>query len=177
MKATGDVTGSDTTALQSTGGVLPRGDVKFGLAAAQLDDVAATANCSWFIENGVVIFVSNTGYRSGDAVVLNSQTGLVGIPEADIHGIQAICLLNPNLKVGTRVQINNSAINQTPVNSPGFPNREQNELFADVTNDGFYRVLVLKQYGDSRGNDWYSEFTCLALDPSAAPGSSVLAYG
>ena len=50
-------------------------------------------------------------------------------------------------------------------------------LFANVTNDGFYRVLVVSHIGDSRGTEWHTKMICLALDASAAPGSSVLAAG
>jgi hypothetical protein len=180
MTATGAVTSSDTTALQSTGGVIPapRGTVMWGLAAAHLDDIAATTGTSWFIENGVVVFVSNTGFRSGDAVVLNAQTGMVGIPEATINGIEGMCLLNPNLKIGTRIQIDNKAITQTQTNGDGaFPAFSDFAFFANVNNDGFARVLVLEHYGDTRDNDYYSKFIALALDASAAPGSSVLAFG
>lgn len=44
----------------------------FGIASAHLNDVAATTNTSWFIENGVLKFVSNTGFLPGEAIVLNS---------------------------------------------------------------------------------------------------------
>lgn len=177
MKASGSVTDSDTTALQSTGGVLPRGKVLFGLASAHLNDVADTGNCSWTIENGKVTFISNTGYLPGEAVVLNSQTGMVGIPEATNNGIEVTALLNPNIKIGTRVQIDNASITQTQINSQGFPNYTDISFVANVTNDGFYRVLVVEHYGDTRENEYYSKMICLALDASAAPGSSVLAYG
>lgn len=112
-KASGGITGSDLTALQGTGGIIPRGQVLFGLAPALLNDVAKTTNTSWFVEDGVLKFVSNTGYLAGQAVVLNSQTGMVGIPEATNNGIEVAALLNPNIKIGTRVQIDNASINQT----------------------------------------------------------------
>ena len=194
MMTTGAVTGTDLSALSATGGVIPaaRGNVMFGLGVASLNDVASTTNTSWFIEDGVLKFVSNTGYLSGQAVVLNSQTGMVGIPEATNEGIEVAALLNPNIKIGTRVQINNAAINQasgnaqagnnavnaTQINSYfGFPGYTNILYIADVSNDGFYRVLVVSHSGDSRGNEWYTKMTCLALDASAVPGSSVLAYG
>jgi hypothetical protein len=176
MQASGGITSSDTTALQGTGGVIPRGQVLFGLGVAQLNDVADTTNTSWFIENGVLTFVSNTGFLPGQAVVLNSQTGMVGIPEATINGIEVAALLNPNIKIGTRVQIDNASINQSQINGQGFPSFTDITFVANTTNDGFYRVLVVSHLGDSRGNEWYTKMTCLALDASAAPGSSVLAF-
>jgi hypothetical protein len=181
MQASGGITSSDLTALQGTGGIVPapRGQVLFGIASAQLNDVAATTNTSWFVEDGVLKFVSNTGYLPSQAVVLNSETGMVGIPEATINGIDVAALLNPNIKSGTRVQIDNAAINQTQLNSNvGFPSPFSPPTFiANTTNDGFYRVIVVTHLGDSRGNEWYTKMVCLALDASAAPGSSVLAFG
>ena len=178
MKKSGGITSSDTAALQGVGGVFPRGQVLFGLAPAYLDDVAATTNTSWFIEDGVLKFVSDTGYLPGEAVVLNSQTGMISIPEATNNGIEVTALLNPNIKVGRRVQIDNASINQTQVDQIGvFPVYGDKTQFATVTNDGFYRALVVSHVGDSRGNDFYTRMTCLALDASAPPNASVQPYG
>jgi hypothetical protein len=182
MKATGAVTQSDTKALAAVGGVLtPRGTVQFGLAPGYLNDIAASTNTSWTIENGVLTFTSNTGYTPGQAVVLNSQTGMVGIPEQTNGGIEVTALLNPNIKCGTRVQINNSDINQTQINKQGYPTYSDSTLngagIATIANDGIYRVLVAEHEGDSRGNDWYTKMICLDLDASAAAASSVNWYG
>ena len=176
MQAAGGITSSNMDALQATGGVLPRGQVLFGLGVAQLDDVASTTNTSWFIENGVLTFVSNTGFLPSEAVVLTSQTGMVGIPEATINGIEVTALLNPNIKIGTQVQIDNASINQTQINQQGFPSFTDITFVANTTNDGFYKVLVVSHIGDSRGNEWYTKMICLAIDASAAPGSSVLSF-
>ncbi|WP_256859231.1 hypothetical protein [Burkholderia cenocepacia] len=32
---------------------------------------------------------------------------------------------------------------------------------------GFYRVMIAEHRGDTRGNDWYTEATCIAVDASA----------
>jgi len=178
-KASGAITGADLSALAATGGIIPRGQTLFGLGVPYLNDVGKSTNTSWFIENGVLTFVSNTGFRPGQAVVLNSQTGMVGIPEATNNGIQVAALLNPNIKIGTQVQIDNASINQTQNNAFGqaFPSPiAPPEFFASTTNDGFFKVLVVTHLGDSRGNEWYTRMVCLAIDASAAPGSSVLAF-
>jgi hypothetical protein len=160
-----------------TGGTLPRGKVLFGLGRDRLSDVAQSTQSSWSIVNGQVQFVNLTGYAPGQAVVINSQSGLIGVPEATINGVEATILLNPFVKLGTRVQINNADVNQTTVNSQGFPRFTDLTFPASVSEDGFYRVLVAEHRGDTWGQEWYTDLTCLALDPSAAPGSSVMAYG
>ncbi len=160
-----------------TGGILPRGKVLFGMARDHLDDVAASTNTTWSIQNGVLTFISLTGYLPGEAVQLNARTGLVGTPEATDQGIRVRALLNPFIKVGQRVEINNADINQTTITQQGFPRYSDINFVADVTADGFYRVLVHEFDGDSRGQPWYSELICLSVDGSAPVNTAVQAYG
>jgi hypothetical protein len=170
------VSGSIPDSL-GTGGTLPRGKVLFGLARERLTDAADSAGCTWSIQDGKVNIIPLKGYLPGEAVVINAQTGLIGIPEATNNGIEATVLLNPLIKLGTRVQIDNAAITNTTVNSQGFPSYTDLNFPASLSADGFYRTLVVEHRGDTRGNEWYSQLTCLALDASASPGSSVLAAG
>ena len=166
----------DTTGL--TGGILPRGKVLFGLARARMSDLANTTATTWSIQNGKVTIIPLTGYLAGEAVALSARTGLVGIPEATIDGIEIRCLLNPMIRIGTRVQIDNSAINTPTVLQQGlFPTYGDITLPATVTRDGYYRVLVAEHTGDMRGQEFYTDLTCLAIDPSAAPDKSVQPYG
>lgn len=160
-----------------TGGTLPRGKVLFGMARDRLSDCAESAAASWSIQNGKVNIIPLTGYLPGEAVLLSASTGIIGVPEATNNGIEVTTLLNPLLKIGTRVQIDNSLINQLTIREQGFPQYRSLSFPANVTDDGFYRVLVVEHEGDTRGTNWYSRLTCLAVDPSAAPASSVLAYG
>lgn len=173
------ISSADTSALASTGGVVSlRGTVLFGLAGAHLDDIANSGNCSWFIEDGKLVFVSNDSYLPGDAIVLNSQTGLIGVPEATINGIEMTALLNPDLKCGRRVQINNAGLTQTEnVGLGNFPGYNDLAFFASTSADGIYRVIVAEHEGDTRGNPWYSRLICLNIDASASTGSAVNPYG
>ncbi len=166
-----------TASTSPTGGILPRGKVLFGMARDHLDDVAASTNTTWSIQNGVLTFASMTGYLPGQAVVLNARTGLIAVPEATDQGIRVRCLLNPFIQVGQRVQIDNKSINQTTIKQQGFPRYSDINFTADVTADGFYRVLVREFVGDTRGNDWHADLICLSVDGSAPVNTSVKAYG
>lgn len=156
-----------------TGGVLPRDKVLFGLASRNLTTLTDTVECSWSIQNGKVVVLSRTAYQAGEAVVLNSRTGLIGVPEATNNGITVTSLLNPNIKIGTRIQIANSEINQTTVRQQGFPRYSDINFFASVTEDGFYRPIVVEHEGDTLGQEWYTNIICLALDPSSPAATSV----
>lgn len=165
----------DSSAFQSSGGILPRGKVLFGMALAQLDSVSQTSGYTWAFVNGKVTLIPLTGYLPNEVVELNSQTGLIGQPESTQDGVRATCLINPKIRVGTRIQINNSLINQTIVRGALVPSYDNPfaGAYASVTADGVYRVVVQEYEGDSRGNQWYANLTCLAIDPSSPPDQSV----
>lgn len=161
--------------LGATGGVLPRGKVLFGMSRALMRCEATSRGATWSIQNGKVNVVALDGYLPGEAVKLNGQTGLVGIPEQTDQGVKAVCLLNPKIKVGGLVQINNADINKTSA-APGqalpagqlmYDSLANIQFPADVTADGFYRVFVIEYAGDTRGQEWYCNLTCLAVDKSS----------
>lgn len=162
-------------------GGLPRGKVQYGFAKYAANDIANSTNTTWFVENGKVNFLSRQDYLPGEMVVLTSATGLIGVPEATIDGIHVKCLLNPLIKVGRRLQINNKLINSlSPLKQDilpgGFPSLNSPLDFpASVTEDGVYRALVIEHSGDSRGGErspWFTEIICLALD-SSNPGAKI----
>jgi hypothetical protein len=161
----------------STGGILPRGKVLFGMARLYMRNIQQNTNSRWSIQNGKVTLVPNTGYLPGDIVKLNSSSGLIGVPEQTDNGITISCLLNPLIKIGQRVQINNADINQATIKEQFFPSYTSQYYPASLSHDGIYRVLVAEHIGDTRGSDWQTELTCLNIDPSSAPSSAVLSHG
>ncbi|TNC10415.1 hypothetical protein FF100_22345 [Methylobacterium terricola] len=64
-----------------------RGAVLTGMAADRLRSIAFATQCTPSIQNGVFQMVKNTGTLPGDAIVLNSRTGMVGRPQQTIGGI------------------------------------------------------------------------------------------
>jgi len=162
------------------GGVLlnPRGKTAFGLARVYMRDLAETHGVRWSIQNGVLTLIPITGYLPGTIVEINSATGMIGVPEATDDGIHIQTLLNPTFKVGGRVRIRNRDINQTTIVNQFFPNYATPPTFvARVTEDGDYRILVIEHEGDTRGQSWYTNLTCLSLDPSSTPNMSVSPFG
>lgn len=154
-----------------TGGILPRGKVLFGYAKAAMRQVVDTMGSTWSIQGGKVQVIPMDGYLPGEAVTLNSQTGLIGRAEQTQNGIEARCLLNPAINVGGSVQINQASINQTlsvDPNAPPGPAYNQYagvQMLASVTADGLYRVYVAEHTGNTRGMEWYTDITCLTINP------------
>lgn len=159
--------------IPPTGGVLPRGKVLFGHARSILRQESQTQGATWTIQNGKVNIVPFDGYLPGEAVVLTSMTGLVGRVEQTEGGMRCRCLMNPKLIVGGLVRIDNKSINQTASSKaaeiPGAQlayNRYAGlQRFATVSADGLYRIYVAEYVGDTRGQEWYTELTCLSVDP------------
>lgn len=154
---------------EGTGGTLPRGKVLWGLASARLRAQVQNVGATWTIKNGKVNIIPLTGYLPGEAVVVNSDTGLIGRVEQTANGMTARCLLNPKLVVGGLVRIDAKSINQTSQQGGGqllaydkIKNSVQN--FASVQADGLYRIYVAEYSGDTRGQDWYVDLTCLSVD-------------
>lgn len=152
------------------GGTLPRGKVLYGMFRDQMRTLARSNGATWSIQDGQVQVIQLQDYLPSQAVVLNSQTGLIGIPEQTEQGVEARVLINPKLRVGALVQINNSLINQTVNANPNQPvpfNRYTGlQLLARTTEDGLYRLYSSEHSGDSRGQEWYSDLILLAIDKS-----------
>lgn len=168
----------------ATGGILARGKTQFGMAKFFMRDLARNNDTRWSIQNGVITLVPNTGYLPGDVVVLTSATGMIGQPESTDNGISVRCLLNPNIYVGRAVQIDNASITQFafPVNNPGHlgtgSGAFKSQFYpASTSQDGLYRVLVVEHVGDTRGNDFYTDLTCLTISQANATDQSVLPTG
>jgi hypothetical protein len=145
------------------GQALPRGQVMYGMARDYLRDVAHSTDTSWSIQDGKVQLVPKRGYLPGEAVKLTAETGLIGMPEQTEQGIMVRCLINPKLRVGGRIKLDNRSIIRfkQSLKIGAFQKAPR------INKDGFYRILAIEWRGDTRGNDWYADLTCVGIDDSA----------
>lgn len=145
---------------------LPRGKVMFGMTRDFLDVTGKTQDVSWSIQDGKLTLIPNTAYLPGEPVVVTSATGMIGLPEQSQNGINVKTLLNPGIRIGRRLKIDNASIQRLRLNPA--PLTEANTSLALVqiaTNaDGMYKVLVANHYGDTRGNEWYTDTICISVD-------------
>lgn len=158
---------------------LPRGKVMFGNSINYLRNTAHTTKQTWSIQNGLVTFIPNQGYLPGTAIEINSSNGMIGSPAQTTIGVNVKCLINPSIKIGTRVKLNNSQIQALPINlNVTTPDQLAQSVPAALNPDGMYYVLVMEHAGDTRGTDWYTTLTCLNIDVSANPRNAVqIGYG
>jgi hypothetical protein len=158
------------------GAQLPRGKVMFGMARDHLRDLGVATDTKPSIQNGEVTLIPLTGVIPGPAIVITAATGMIGIPEQTQDGIRVRHLLRPDFKMGRAVQIDNASINRAQM-AVSLQGQVQNALLPRVADDGIYRVIVAEHTGDTRGNDFYSDLTCIALDDGVTPGLVGKGYG
>jgi len=154
-----------------------RGKVAYGMGRAQLRNLAKSGKAQWSIQSGQITAFPMTTYLPGEAVVLNSKTGMIGLPEQTEEGIKITCLLNPKIQIGTQVQIDQASIQRASVSLNLKDVNQTENAFPPVTADGFYMVLVAEHDGDTRENEYYSKLTCLSIAKSAPADNSVKAAG
>lgn len=172
---------SNITALLSTQQhvVSARGSTLLGMARAQYRNIASTLDASWSIQNGEIVFKDNTGYKIGEVVNINAQTGMIGIPEQTPEGIQIKCLLNSRLRLGGLIHLNNDDLNQLRQRDPNtaaiLPYNQWAGLYnnAPLTESGYYEVFAIDHEGDTRGNHWESKLVCLATNITLPADQSV----
>jgi hypothetical protein len=150
---------------------LPRGKVMYGNSRKFIRRSAMNSDASWSIQDGKLQIVKLRSLLPTQAVVLNSQTGLIDTPEQTTKGIKARCLLNPMLKIAGRVKIDSSAIRLASLGRDKANEKKEKPVSLSV--DGIYRLLKVDFIGDTRGNDWFCDLTCIDVDASAPKGSEV----
>lgn len=150
---------------------LPRGKVLYGSAKAHIKSLADSAGFSWSIQDEKIVFLKQSTYLPGNAIVLNSKTGMIGTPQQTVEGIICKCLINPQLKIHGRVQIDNATVEEYKLNQL-VPGSAANTP-VPLTHDGVYYILVAEHTGDTRGIEWYTNLVLLNIDPSSNPLNSV----
>lgn len=131
-----------------------RAKVVFGDPAKYLKNIAKMGNSTFYIDNNEGRFfdpISTTG-RS-DAHLINIDTGMVGQPQQVDYGVEVECLLNPNIRLGDFIKIDNKTVIQQQLDFGQIP------YLLDP--DGIYRVIKIDYVGDSRGTEWYSRITAI----------------
>ncbi len=137
-----------------------RGKVLFGLVRDHWRTHGKTNNVTVTVRAGVVSALPTMAYKPGEAVVLTSRTGLIGYPRRTVNGVEAQCLLNPAIEVGRRVKIDQASVQDVALSA----DYRAVYFFPDTAADGFYKVIYYEHCGDTRGNDWYTDIICVALD-------------
>lgn len=109
-----------------------------GKARNQLDFVAAQVGGEWSIQDGVLQIIQPEGSLEGNAILLTSETGLIGSPnkKQDDQGqteVQFTALLQPLLKPDGLVRLESRFL------------------------EGDFKIKKLTHKGDTRSGPWFTE--------------------
>ena len=148
---------------------LPRGKVMAGMVRDYMRSIAKNTKSSWSIQNGKVQIVPETSYVPGQPIAINSKSGMVGYPVQTQNGVTVRTLLNPYIKVSQLIHLDNRAVQEYEY-SLDVEQQAQNDLarLQNTLGDGYYYVMVSTHWGDTRGNDWYTEAVCLSANATIA---------
>ena len=158
----------DKDALTQT--KFPRGAALWGNSKSHLREICSATRTQWSIQRGKLQVLSNDKALPGSVIVLNSKTGLVGLPMQTIQGIEGVCLLNGNMVPGCVVQIDQRSI-QLAEFDPSIAGAPNNKLLEQtgVSADGKYKVLYVGHVGDSRGEPFFTNFICVKIENGRVP--------
>lgn len=153
-----------------------RGRTYYGTCKDELRALAANQDCTWSIQDGKLTFIPKTGYIPGAPVLVTPSTGLIGVPEQTQNGLMVRVLLNPAIKIGQTIKLDSRDINQLRFGldtQSVASNLTLQQGAAKINGDGLYYVMRAEHFGDTRGTSWYSDLTCLAVDATVTPPTSV----
>lgn len=144
--------------------VYPRAVAMYGMARNFVREIALLNDATWWFLNGKLNIVEIKKPGSED-IVLNSTSGLIGLPTQSFDGILARCLINPQIQVNKNVIINQKSIQRLKLDLgvPGGENVNQGKI-PSLAGDGRYRVGIIDIIGDTRGTPWYMDLTCTTAD-------------
>ena len=109
-------------------------------STAQLFGSVLGPGQEFFIDNEQVFVLGQYDVREGYAPVVSADTGLIGTPEADKNELTFVTMLNPAIKLGGLVKLET--------------------VFTHYL-DGIYKVKAITISGDTDGDDWSQQCTCI----------------
>lgn len=119
------------------------GIVLSGKADKVLDSVAKSMGYFYSIQDGQLLLLRKGDFLGTTAVVISSETGMVGAPEPGEDGfVNVRTMIQPNLGPAHRVEIRSEEVR------------------------GFYRIERVDYSGDTTGQDWYADLECRPLGGS-----------
>lgn len=153
-----------------------RGRVYYGCYRDEMRDLADSQDCTHSVQDGKFTLIPKTGYIPSAPVLITPSTGLIGVPEQTQNGLMVRVLLNPAIKIGQTIKLDSTDINQLRYGldtQSVAQNLTLAQGAAKINADGLYYVMRAEHFGDTRGTAWYSDLTCLAVDATVTPPSSV----
>jgi hypothetical protein len=144
-----------------------RGLVVSGNTRQVLHDLARDRGAAWSIQDGQLVMVTADSVLPNQAIVLNSDSGLISVPEVNDKGITLRALMNPQFKIAGVVQLDNNDIKlKVRKGSSGGSKQPKPKTPVKLDPDGLYKLTKIIHKGDTRGagsRSWESSLICVGL--------------
>ena len=130
-----------------------------------MNELGETFAFDWMVENGAIKIIKRDFALDNQVYVISSGTGMIGSPVVSDTEVGIRYTLNPKIKLGYTIKLESMA--------PRF--EFSGAFFYDVPRtigEGYYRVNSLVFAGDSHGDQWESQISCLRLSAAAQAGIS-----
>ena len=138
-----------------------RGRVLAGPTRHVLDRFAREHGAAWSVQDGSLDIIAADAALPSEAVVVNSDTGMIGAPEISGKGVRVKMILNPQVRINGLIILDNNNIKiqalQQYTNGP----KVRDKKLVKLDPDGRYKVFKLKHECDTRA-DGYTEVECIA---------------
>lgn len=154
-----------------------RGCVLHGLTRELMDNLAEKCHATWMLVDNQLHMMDKHDYVH-EPVILNSATGLIGMPQQTIgNGINARCLINPNIQVNGLIDLNQASVYQSTLAkgvedakfSPDNKGNDPGNIIVkskSIDADGRYLVQGIMYSGNTRGQEWYMDLACQSFTAS-----------
>ena len=138
---------------------LPRGRVYFGMSRDHLRQAAASIGATYVITDNQVQILAQDATIPGMVPEISAKTGMIGMPQQILDGLQIKTLLNPNLARGKPVHVTSIGI-QLYQNDLSIQGNKTNAQLVQLNISGYYKIVWCTHKGDTRGtgqDDWSTE--------------------
>ena len=162
---------------------MPRGRAMFGMARNHLRAICMSVGAACFIDGNKLNIVKYKDALPGGVIVINSDTGMIGMPAQTIEGVEARCLLNPKIKVNGLIKIDEASIQMSKITvdnataAAGGQSTQKSLLDRNIDADGIYKVLQLTHIGDTRGTEFYTDMLCASYNNGVSIAASARGLG
>jgi hypothetical protein len=127
---------------------LARGKALFGQPKDYAREIAKGEGALFYVCDRQINLVKPMDLPTDEIISLTPRSGLIGSPEQTEDGVKARCLLNPLLNLNKLVHIDNDLV--------------QEDAKFGALSTGVYKIISLTHKGDTRGQDWYTDFIGIA---------------
>lgn len=134
-----------------------RAKVIFGKPGKYLTNLSHMGNSSFYIDNNEAKFFDPLSQIGRDeAHLITANTGMVGMPYQIPYGVKVKCFLNPKIRLGDFIKIDNQSVILQDLSQ-----WDTNYRAHLLNTDGVYRVIGIDYSGDYMGENWFCEISAV----------------